>query len=98
MSGSLELMRSLALALPETEERSHFDIPDFRVKGKVFCTARTSEPLCMVKLPLEIQGALIAEHPNAIAPAAGAWGAGGATMVRTDLIDQALLADLIALA
>ena len=98
MSGSLEVMRSLALALPETEEKSHFDIPDFRVKGKVFCTARTGEPLCMVKLPPQIQEALVAGHPGAIAPAAGAWGRGGATMVRTDLIDHALLADLIALA
>ena len=98
VSGSVEIVRGLALALPETEERSHFEIPDFRVAGKVFCTARPSEPLCMVKLPLEIQEALVADHPDVIYPAAGAWGRGGATMVRTDCIDPRLLADLIGLA
>ena len=98
VSGSVEIVRTFALALPETEEKSHFDIPDFRVGGKVFCTARTREPVCMVKLPLEIQAALVAGNPNAIYPAAGAWGRGGATMVRTDLVDPRLLGDLIALA
>ena len=98
MTGSVETVRALALALPETEEKSHFDLPDFRVGGKVFCTARTREPLFMVKLPVEIQEALVAEHPGAIYPATGAWGRGGATMVRTDLVDPALLADLIGLA
>ena len=98
MSGSVEIIRRLAVALPETEEKSHFNLPDFRVGGKVFCTARTHEQLCMVKLPLEIQGALVAENPEAMYPANGAWGRGGATMVRTDLIDPRLLADLIGLA
>ena len=98
MTGSVEIVRALALALPEAEEKSHFQIPDFRVKGKVFCTARTAEPLCMVKLPLEIQAALVQAHPGVIYPAAGAWGRGGATMLRTDLIDPDLLADLIGLA
>jgi hypothetical protein len=30
--------RKLALALPETEERSHMNHPDFRVAGKIFAT------------------------------------------------------------
>ena len=30
--------RRLALALPETEERSHMERPDFRVCGKIFAT------------------------------------------------------------
>lgn len=98
MTDSVDLVRGLALALPGSEEKSHFHIPDFRVMGKVFCTARTDEPLCMVKLPLEIQTAVMAKHPNAVYPATGAWGRGGATMVRTDLVDHGLLADLIGLA
>jgi hypothetical protein len=95
MSGSAEEVGALALALPETEQGQHFDIPDFRVRGKVFCTARTGERLAMVKLPQEIQTAVMNRHPEAITPAAGAWGRRGATLVRTDLVPEALLADLI---
>src|SRR5207247_11358514 len=32
------LVRRLALALPETIERSHFSRPDFRVRNKTFAT------------------------------------------------------------
>jgi hypothetical protein len=49
----------------------------------------------MVKLPLEIQTAVMTRHPEAITPAAGAWGRGGATLVRTDLVPADVLADLI---
>jgi hypothetical protein len=28
--------RQLALALPESEEKSHFEQPDFRVRNKIF--------------------------------------------------------------
>lgn len=95
MSGSVEEVAKTALGLPETAEGRHHDIPDFRVRGKVFCTARTNERLAMVKLPLEIQTAVMSEHPGAITPAAGAWGRNGATLVRTDLVPAGLLADLI---
>lgn len=95
MTASLEIVALHALALPEVEQKSHFDIPDFRVRGKIFCTARTSEPLAMVKLPQELQSIVMTQHPGAITPAAGAWGRQGSTLVRTDLVPEALLADLI---
>lgn len=31
-------LRSLALALPETEEKDHHGFPSFRVRGKIFAT------------------------------------------------------------
>ena len=95
MTGSLEEVAKTALGLPETAQGQHHGIPDFRVRGKVFCTARANERLMMVKLPLEIQTAVMSGHPGAITPAAGAWGRNGATLVRTDLIPDGLLADLI---
>lgn len=95
MSGSTKLVARYALTLPEVEQGQHFDIPDFRVRGKIFCTARSREPLAMVKLPQALQEAVIALHPHAIIPAAGAWGRRGSTLVRTDLVPGALLADLI---
>ena len=95
MTGSVEIVARYALALPEAEPGQHFDIPDFRVRGKIFCTARTGEPLAMVKLPQALQEAVTTLHPGAITPAAGAWGRRGSTLVRTDLVPEPLLADLI---
>ena len=94
-TGSVEEVARLALALPGVVQDQHVGTPDFRVGGKIFCTARTHQRLAMVKLPLEIQTAVISGHPEAISPAAGAWGRGGSTLVRTDLVSADLLADLI---
>jgi hypothetical protein len=95
MTGSVEEVARIALALPGVIQAEHFDTPDFRVGGKIFCTARTGERLAMVKLPLEIQSAVMSLHPEAITPAAGAWGRAGSTLVRTDLVSAEVLADLI---
>jgi len=95
MSGSVEEVARAALGLPGAVQGQHFDTPDFRVGGRIFCTARRKERLAMVRLPLEIQAAVIGQHPDAITLAAGAWGRGGATLVRTDLVPAGLLADLI---
>jgi hypothetical protein len=93
--GSDGLLRSIALKLPETEEKSHFDMPSFRVRGKIFATARLNEPKVMLKLPVVLQEAMCAAHPRVIEPVPGYWGQGGATYVATDKVDKALFADLV---
>jgi hypothetical protein len=98
MTGSLDLIRRLALALPETTESAHFGTPDFRVGGKIFATARLGEPVAMVKLPPHIQEAMLQAHPGVFIPAAGAWGRGGSTLVDTEKVDPDLLKELLALA
>jgi hypothetical protein len=95
MSGSVETVAAIALGLPEVVQGQHFDTPDFRVRGKIFCTARTGESLAMVKLPQPLQTAVTSLYPEAISPAAGAWGRQGSTLVRTDLVPAEFLADLI---
>ena len=47
---SLAQARQAALFLPEVEEKSHFEIPDFRVKNKIFATLHEEKRLMMVKL------------------------------------------------
>lgn len=94
--GSDVLLRKLALKLPDTTEEPHFDMPSFRVRGKIFATARLTEPKAMLKLPVELQQAMSAAHPGVIWPVPGAWGLKGATFVDTDRIDKKLLADLLA--
>jgi len=94
--GSDALLRKVALALPEATEAAHFDMPSFRVRGKIFATARVNEPKAMLKLPAALQQAMAAAHPGVIVPVPGYWGRNGATFVATDKCPKALLADLVA--
>jgi len=75
--------RKLALALPEASEGAHMGHADFRVGGKIFATLGYPDArFGMVTVsPLE-QDQLVQHHPNAFAPATGAWGRAGSTSVR----------------
>src|SRR3954452_2404638 len=75
--------RRMALSFPETEERAHMKHPDFRVRGKIFATLSYPDAEWgMVKLAPEEQQNYLDAAPDAFEPASGAWGRGGATMVR----------------
>lgn len=93
--GSDALLRSIALKLPGTEEKPHFDMPSFRVAGKIFATARLNEPKAMLKLPAVLQEAMSAAHPGVIEPVPGYWGRNGATFIATDKVGKKLFADLV---
>ncbi len=74
--------RKLALGFPGAEERAHMDHPDFRLGGKIFATlGYPDKHFGMVKLFPDQQAALLRADPKAFAPAAGAWGRKGATVV-----------------
>ena len=68
-----------ALALPEAYGSSHFDVADFRVNKKIFCTVHADVPRMVLKLDPEDQhnladGEAIERIPNK-------WGAAGWTYV-----------------
>src|SRR5439155_26074302 len=46
---TLAAVRRLALALPEAVERSHFDVPDFRVRNKIFAALPDGDRVVVVK-------------------------------------------------
>src|SRR5579862_2718499 len=74
--------RRIALRLPETEERSHMDHPDFRVCGKIFATLGYPKPdWAMVKLNPEQQHLFTQAEPDAFVCVKGTWGKRGATNV-----------------
>lgn len=92
-----DAFRQLALALPEATEGAHQGHADFRVGGKIFATLGADETTGMVKLPPELQAALLAEHPEVFEPSSGAWGRQGCTQVelahaRKPMMRDALLA------
>ena len=74
--------RRLALALLEAVEGSHMGHADFRVRRKIFATLGPDETWGMVKLTPAEQTRLVREEPAVYEPAKGAWGRGGATLVR----------------
>jgi hypothetical protein len=73
--------RKLALSLPETEEKSHFGQPDFRVRNKIFAGLSPDGKRATLKLGLEAQAMVLEGKPRAFFPAAGAWGRKGWTHV-----------------
>ena len=88
--------RKLALSFPEARESAHMAHPDFRVRGKIFATlGYPDDEHGMIKLTAGQQADCIDAAPAAFAPAAGAWGRRGATIVllkgaKADLVRSAL--------
>ncbi|HTW47002.1 MAG TPA: MmcQ/YjbR family DNA-binding protein [Acidobacteriaceae bacterium] len=74
--------RKLALSLPDAEERTHQNHPDFRVAGKIFATLGYPDAAwAMVKLYPAQQQAFVAADPKTFVPVKGAWGLKGCTNV-----------------
>ena len=86
--------RALALALPGVEEKSHFDVADFRVRGKIFATLPGPDRM-VVRIEPADQAVLLAAEPGTFAPAAGAWGLEGWTIVQLGTVDRDVLHDLL---
>ena len=86
----------LALALPETEERTHMDHPDFRVAGKIFATlGYPDKTRGMVKLSPEDQHYFSKDYPDVFVPVKGTWGKRGATSVFLKAADKKVLKEAI---
>ena len=68
-------LRALALSMPEAEERSHFDHPDFRVRNKIFATLWSDGTHAVLKLDVEEMLTLVELDARAFEPASsrGGW-------------------------
>lgn len=78
-----EQFRSIALALPDAEEREHMGHPDFRVGGRIFASlGYPDSEWAMVKLYPDQQRDFIAAAPKMFSPVKGEWGRQGCTSVR----------------
>ena len=88
--------RRLALNLPATVEGSHFQVPDFRVDGKIFATLAYEKDGCgVLLLTPEQQAGRIEDAPAIFLPVPNKWGEKGATLVRLakvkpDILEAAL--------
>ena len=89
-------IRVAALALPEAYASSHFDVADFRVNKRIFCTLLSDRPQMVLKLDPEDQhnladGDVIQKIPNK-------WGANGWTYVWFERLEPERLAGLMRMA
>lgn len=87
--------RKLACSLPEVEEKSHFEQPDFRVRNKIFAGLSPDEKQGTLKLTPEFQAMLIDAKPKVFLPAAGAWGDKGWTHVVLANLDAGVVPELM---
>ena len=87
--------RKLALALPGVEEKSHFNQPDFRVKGKIFAVLHAERNEIMVKLSIIDQSVFCAIDKNVIYPVPGGWGRKGATLINLKKVRTSVFRDAL---
>lgn len=92
---SIATARKLALSLPEAEEHSHFHLPDFRVKKKIFASLHEDKNLVMVRLSVIDQSVFCAIDPTIIYPVPGGWGRKGATFVNLKIVKKEILMDAL---
>ena len=92
---SISTAKQLALSLPEVEEKSHFEKPDFRVKNKIFAVLHEDKGCMMVRLsPIE-QSVFCAFDKTIIYPVPGGWGRKGATMINLKKVKRSMLLDAL---
>src|SRR5438876_1888388 len=68
--------------MPETAEGSHFNVPDFRVAGKIFATlGYEKEGFGVLLLTPDQQAGMVGDAPELFSPVPGGWGRKGSTRV-----------------
>jgi hypothetical protein len=92
---SLASARQLALSLPEAEEKSHFEKPDFRIRNKVFAVLHVDKQVMVVKLSLVDQSVFCSYDATVIYPVPGGWGRQGWTMINLKKVRKAMLIDAL---
>jgi hypothetical protein len=92
---SIQQARKAALSLPEAEEKKHFDIPDFRIKNKVFATLHEKENRMVVKLTVVDQSVFCAFDKQVIFPVPGGWGRQGWTFINLKKIRKEMFLDAL---
>ncbi|CAN5524210.1 MmcQ/YjbR family DNA-binding protein [soil metagenome] len=61
---TFDVVRGLALGLPETEETTSYGTPAFKVRGKLFARLREEGDILVVKVERDERAALIESEPD----------------------------------
>lgn len=82
-----------ASALPEVEERAHFDQPAYRLRGKILVTLRHDDagrPVAVLKPPIDEIEAVVAADPATFELASSGW-----LVVQLHRVDPAEMSELL---
>ncbi len=88
---TVDEFRALALALPLSIEKPHFDRASFRVdapRGKTIATLLDTARTANVFLTVEEQDMLISSEPDLFSKVPNKWGDKGATTIHLDQTDE----------
>jgi hypothetical protein len=95
---SIDAFREMALSFPDVIEQPHFDLPSFRVKGKIFATLWVKDNRGMLRLPV-VEQSVYCDYDNTIFfPVPGGWGLQGATLVELKKVKKTVLKEAMAIA
>ncbi len=92
---TLNTLRQLALAFPETTEQPHFDKTSFRVGKKIFATLNEKLQRATLKLSEKDQDLFTLYDPTIIYPVPNKWGKQGWTQIDLTLVPEAMLKDAL---
>lgn len=95
---SIDTVRQMALAFPETDEHPHFDRKAFRVKKKIFATLDEKNNRVMVKLSMADQSVFCSFDKTIIYPVPGGWGMKGATYIDLRKVKRSMFKDALTVA
>lgn len=95
---TIEEVRDLALAFPETGEYNHWGRPSFRVKKKIFATIWPAEKRVVLKLSLGDQSVFAGYNPEIFYPVGNAWGKQGWTFIELKKVRKGMFKDALNLA
>lgn len=92
---SIDLLRELALSLPETNEEPHFEKTSFRVRKKIYATYDDNLKRACVKLSQVDQSAFCAIGKNVIYPVPNSWGKQGWTFIDLEKVAEDVFMDAL---
>jgi len=89
-----EFITEFALSLPGAQQSAHFDVTDFRVNNKIFCTLPKPGRMGLRITPVE-QAALLAEDAATFSRPENRYGQSGWTFVQMSTVDPQQARELI---
>jgi hypothetical protein len=92
---NIEVLRTIALSLPETTEDPHFEKTSFRVNKKIFATAVPGHSRATVKLSVADQDIFCIFDETVIYPVPNKWGKQGWTHINLQAIQDEMLTEVL---
>ncbi len=90
-----ELLRQIAISLPQVIEAPHFNKTSFRVKKKIFATYDSKTKQMCIKLNDVYQVVFVAIGKESIYPVPNKWGKIGWTIIETAELHEEIIKDAL---